>query len=70
LTVFPLVVVPKKKLWVVPHSEFLGASLELKNFEKNGIFIRHPPISGHEKSTSSEMLKNSILINFIPFENS
>jgi hypothetical protein len=54
LTVFPLDVPPKKKLYALPNRLFFGLSLALNKREK--IFIGITPKNGQEKSTALAML--------------
>jgi hypothetical protein len=51
LTVFPLEVLPKKKLYVLPHRLFLGLAREFNKPDSIGMFKTLPPKNGHKKST-------------------
>ncbi|KUK52898.1 MAG: hypothetical protein XD78_1637 [Desulfotomaculum sp. 46_296] len=56
LTVLPLAVPPKKKLYVLPYRLFLGLARGFNKADKIGIFINVSPESRHEKSTAYAML--------------
>jgi len=40
LTVLPLAVPPKKKLYVLPYRRFLGLARGFNNLDNTGIFIK------------------------------
>jgi len=50
LTVLPLAVPPKKKLYVLPYKVFLGLALDRINLDINGIFISFLPQNGMKKA--------------------
>jgi len=50
LTVLPLAVPPKKKLYVLPYRLFDGLALDRINLDINGIFISFLPQNGMKKA--------------------